>query len=128
MKLMAVMVLGFIAFGIIMLVIMMSMAMKTLPDHNKLASYQPAVSSKVYSSDGKQIGLFARENRNYVPLEKIPNHVIAAFMAAEDKDFYSHKGVDPMGIARAIINNIASVGEGRRMQGASCLLYTSRCV
>lgn len=121
MKLMAVMVLGFIAFGIIMLVIMMSMAMKTLPDHNKLASYQPAVSSKVYSSDGKQIGLFARENRNYVPLEKIPNHVIAAFMAAEDKDFYSHKGVDPMGIARAIINNIASVGEGRRMQGASTI-------
>jgi penicillin-binding protein 1A len=121
MKVMAIFLLACIAFAVVMAAIMLSMSMKSLPDHNKLASYQPAVSSKVYSADGRQIGLFARENRTYMPLEKMPNHVIAAFMAAEDKDFYSHKGVDPMGIARAIVVNFANLGEGRRMQGASTI-------
>lgn len=121
MKLMAVFFLACFALGIIGVVFLMTLALKTLPDHSKLAAYQPAVSSRVYSSDGKQIGLFARENRTYMPLDKIPNHVIAAFMAAEDKDFYTHSGVDPMGIARAIVYNITTIGEGRRMQGASTI-------
>lgn len=121
MKLMAILFLACFAAGIIGIVFLMTMALKTLPDHNKLAAYQPAISSRVYSADGKQIGLFARENRTHMPLDKIPNHVIAAFMAAEDKDFYTHAGVDPMGIARAIIYNITTIGEGRRMQGASTI-------
>lgn len=120
-KLMALGVLLGIAAVVIGAVVLMSMALSGLPDHQKLASYQPAVSSAVYSADGRQIGLFARENRIYVPIEQIPDHVIAAFMAAEDKDFYSHKGVDPMGVARAIVNNVTSIGEGRRMQGASTI-------
>lgn len=120
-KLIAVITLACFAAGMAIIVILMSMALKTLPDYNKLASFQPAISSKIYSADGRQIGLFARETRSFLPIEQIPNHVIAAFMAAEDKDFYSHKGIDPMGIARAIVYNFASLGEGRRMQGASTI-------
>lgn len=120
-KIFALLVLTIVACGVVLTAILMSMALTTLPDHQKLAAYQPAVSSKIYSSDGAQIGLFARQNRAYVPLDSMPNHVVAAFMSAEDKDFYSHKGVDPMGIARAILFNITTAGEGRRMQGASTI-------
>jgi penicillin-binding protein 1A len=120
-KLTALLVLLGVAGVVFGAVVLVSMALSGLPDHQKLASYQPAVSSTIYSADGRQIGLFARENRIHVPIEQIPDHVIAAFMAAEDKDFYSHAGVDPMGVARAIVNNIASIGEGRRMQGASTI-------
>ncbi len=113
--------LSLIAIGVMSAVYFLYLALSTLPDHQNLASFQPSISSRVYSSEGKQIGLFARQNRSFVPIDAIPNHVIGAFMAAEDKDFYTHSGVDPMGIARAIIYNITSVGEGRRMQGASTI-------
>jgi penicillin-binding protein 1A len=120
-KLLGVIILAGIALGVVGTAFLLSLSLSTLPDHQKLADYKPNVSSSVYSAEGKQIGSFALETRAYMPLEKIPNHVIAAFMAAEDKDFYTHKGVDPMGIARAIVHNIASIGEGRRMQGASTI-------
>jgi penicillin-binding protein 1A len=119
-KLLALGVLVGIASGIIGAVILVGLALNGLPDHQKLANYQPAVSSTIYSSDGRQIGLFARQNRSYIPIEQVPDHVIAAFMAAEDKDFYSHKGIDPIGVARAIVFNIANLGQ-RRMQGASTI-------
>lgn len=119
-KLMALGVLVGIAGVIIGAVVLVGMAISGLPDHQKLANYQPAVSSTIFSSDGRQIGLFARQNRAFIPIEQVPDHVIAAFMAAEDKDFYSHKGVDPMGVARAVAFNIANLGQ-RRMQGASTI-------
>ncbi|KAF0186306.1 MAG: penicillin-binding protein 1A family [Hyphomonadaceae bacterium] len=120
-RFLALLVLGGIAAGVIGAVVMLGLALKTLPDPQKLASFSPAFSSKVYSADGQQIGLFARENRSFMPLEQVPNHVIAAFMAAEDKDFYSHAGVDLMGVSRAILYNISTVGRSRRMQGASTI-------
>lgn len=120
-KIIALFALAIVAFGVVISAIFLSMALATLPDHQKLAAYQPAVSSRIYSADGAQIGLFARQNRSFMPLDSIPNHVVAAFMSAEDKDFYAHKGVDPMGIARAILFNITTAGEGRRMQGASTI-------
>ncbi|GBF58341.1 penicillin-binding protein 1A [Candidatus Phycosocius bacilliformis] len=119
-KIMALTVLVGIAAGVIGAIILVQMALHGLPDHQKLANYQPAVSSTIYSSDGRQIGLFARQNRSYIPIEQVPDHVIAAFMAAEDKDFYSHSGVDLMGVARAVVFNISNLGE-RRMQGASTI-------
>ena len=120
-KLFGALVLAGIALGIIGAVFLLSLALATLPNHQKLADYKPNVSSSVYSAEGKQIGSFALETRAYMPIDKIPNHVIAAFMAAEDKDFYTHSGVDPMGIARAVIYNVTTIGEGRRMQGASTI-------
>jgi penicillin-binding protein 1A len=119
-KLLALSVLVGVACCVIGAVILVGLALSGLPDHQKLANYQPAVSSTIYSSDGRQIGLFARQNRSYIPIEQVPDHVIAAFMAAEDKDFYNHKGVDPMGVARAITYNIANLGQ-RRAQGASTI-------
>jgi penicillin-binding protein 1A len=119
-KLLALSVLFGVACCVIGAVVLVGLALSGLPDHQKLANYQPAVSSTIYSSDGRQIGLFARQNRSYIPIEQVPDHVIAAFMAAEDKDFYSHKGVDPMGVARAITYNIANLGQ-RRAQGASTI-------
>jgi penicillin-binding protein 1A len=119
-KLLALGVLVGIAAGVIGVVVLVGLALRGLPDHQKLANYQPPVSSTIYSADGRQIGLFARQNRSYMPIEQIPDHVIAAFMAAEDKDFYSHKGVDPMGVARAVLFNITNLGQ-RRMQGASTI-------
>jgi penicillin-binding protein 1A len=119
-KLLALGVLVGVACCVIGAVALVGLALTGLPDHQKLANYQPAVSSTIYSSDGRQIGLFARQNRSYMPIEQVPDHVIAAFMAAEDKDFYSHKGVDPMGVARAIIFNITNLGQ-RRAQGASTI-------
>lgn len=109
------------ACGVVGMIWLLTAALATLPDHQKLAAYQPSLSSKVYSSDGKQIGLFARENRSFMPIEQIPNHVIAAFMSAEDKDFYTHSGIDPVGIARASIFNITKAMFGKRMQGASTI-------
>jgi penicillin-binding protein 1A len=119
-KLLVLAALTGVAVAVFGAVALMVMALSDLPDHQKLASYQPAVSSKIYSADGRQIGLFARQNRIYRPIDEIPDHVIAAFMAAEDKDFYSHQGVDPMGVARAMLFNITNFGE-RRMQGASTI-------
>lgn len=119
-KLFALGVLISAAFGVIGAVTMVGLALSGLPDHQKLANYQPAVSSTIYASDGRQIGVFARQNRTYIPIEQVPDHVIAAFMAAEDKDFYSHSGVDPMGVARAVVFNITNLGQ-RRAQGASTI-------
>lgn len=109
-----------VAAGVVGVIVLMTMALSNLPDHQKLASYQPPVSSRVYSSDGREIGLFARQNRIHRSIDEIPDHVIAAFMSAEDKSFYSHTGVDPYGIARAIWFNVSTFGT-RRMQGASTI-------
>ena len=119
-KLLALGVLVGVAGCVVGAVALVGLALSGLPDHQKLANYQPAVSSTIYSSDGRQIGLFARQNRSYIPIEQVPDHVIAAFMAAEDKDFYSHKGVDPMGVARAVVFNITNLGQ-KRAQGASTI-------
>ncbi|MCU0881399.1 MAG: PBP1A family penicillin-binding protein [Hyphomonadaceae bacterium] len=119
-KMLALATLTGTALVLFAVIALLSMAVSGMPDHQKLASYSPAVSSRVFSADGRQIGLFARENRAFVPLEEIPDHVIAAFMSAEDKNFYSHRGVDPMGVGRAVLFNITNFGE-RRMQGASTI-------
>jgi penicillin-binding protein 1A len=119
-KMLALVTLTGTALVLFAVIALLSMAVAGMPDHQKLASYSPAVSSRVFSADGRQIGLFARENRAFVPLEEIPDHVIAAFMSAEDKNFYSHRGVDPMGVGRAVLFNITNFGE-RRMQGASTI-------
>ena len=119
-KIIALFVLVMMASGVLGAVSLVNVALQGLPDYQRLANYQPALSSTIYASDGRQIGLFARQNRSYVPIEQVPDHVIAAFMAAEDKDFYTHSGVDMMGVARAIVFNVSNIGE-RRMQGASTI-------
>ncbi|WP_415294577.1 penicillin-binding protein 1A [Candidatus Pelagibacter sp. Uisw_113] len=92
-----------------------------LPDYKFLKNYKPAVSSKVYSGDGELVNDFSSEKRIFVPYKSISEKVINSFLSAEDKNFYSHPGVDAKGVLRAIINNISNVIESRRLEGASTI-------
>jgi penicillin-binding protein 1A len=92
-----------------------------LPDYKKLSNYQPPISSRVYSHDGKLIAEYALEKRLFVPYESIPKKVIDSFLSAEDKNFFSHPGVDAKGILRAIVKNITNMSQNKRLEGASTI-------
>ena len=92
-----------------------------LPDYKKLSDYQPPISSRVYSGDGKLIAEYALQKRLFVPYESIPSKVINSFLSAEDKNFFSHTGVDPKGILRAMIKNIKNITQNKRLEGASTI-------
>jgi len=92
-----------------------------LPDYKFLKNYKPAVSSKVYAGEGQLVSDFSSEKRIFVPFEAIPNKVINSFLSAEDKNFFSHPGVDARGVLRAVINNISNVVASKRLEGASTI-------
>ena len=92
-----------------------------LPDYKKLSNYQPPISSRVYSSDGKLIAEYALEKRLFVPFESIPKKVIDSFLSAEDKNFFNHPGVDAKGIVRALIKNLKNISQNKRLEGASTI-------
>tara|TARA_A100001011_G_scaffold370563_1_gene426960 strand:- start:1169 stop:3436 length:2268 start_codon:yes stop_codon:yes gene_type:complete len=92
-----------------------------LPDYKKLAKYQPPVSSRVYSENGTLIAEYAIEKRLFIPYESIPKKIINSFLAAEDKNFFSHPGIDAKGVIRAIINNFKNVINNQRLEGASTI-------
>ena len=87
-------------------------------DLSALLDYQPSRKSLVFSADGEKVGQFALENRKIVALERMPPHLPAAFLSAEDRRFYQHGGFDIVGIARAAIKNFRSDGV---KQGGSTL-------
>ncbi|MCW2307418.1 penicillin-binding protein 1A [Rhodobium gokarnense] len=101
--------------------IVLSDATKDLPDYTALKKYEPPVMTRVHASDGSLIAEYARERRLFLPIQAVPDLVKNAFLAAEDKNFYSHPGVDMMGIARAVVTNIKNRGSNRRMVGASTI-------
>ena len=92
-----------------------------LPDYKILKSYKPPVSSKVYSGDGELVNDFSTEKRIFVPYNAISEKVINSFLSAEDKNFYTHPGVDAKGVLRAIINNFSNIVYSRRLEGASTI-------
>lgn len=92
-----------------------------IPDYKKLATYEPPVTTRLYAGDGQILMEYAVEKRIFVPENKIPDLVKNAFIAAEDKHFYSHPGIDFFGIARAIITNVKNYAQHRRMVGASTI-------
>ncbi len=92
-----------------------------LPDYKKLSNYQPPISSRVYSEDGKLIAEYALQKRLFVPYESIPEKVINSFLSAEDKNFFNHPGVDAKGILRAIIKNLKNISQNKRLEGASTI-------
>ena len=92
-----------------------------LPDYKFLKSYKPPVSSKVYSGEGELVNDFSTEKRIFVPYKAIPKKVINAFLSAEDKNFFSHPGVDAKGVLRATINNISNIISSKRLEGASTI-------
>ena len=94
---------------------------KDLPDYSQLQDYEPPVMTRVHAGDGSLVAEYARERRLYVPIQAVPKQVINGFLAAEDKNFYEHGGLDFTGIARAGVNLIQNFGSGRRPQGASTI-------
>ena len=92
---------------------------RDLPSHESLAQYTPATISRIYSGEGQIIDEFARERRLFTPAEEIPDLVKQAFISAEDKNFYSHKGYDMRGIASAAIDAVRS--RGKDVRGASTI-------
>ena len=92
-----------------------------LPDYKKLSDYQPPISSRVYSEDSKLIAEYALEKRLFIPYESIPEKVINSFLSAEDKNFFSHPGIDAKGILRAVFNNVKNITQNKRLEGASTI-------
>ncbi len=94
---------------------------KGLPDYTQLKDYEPPVMTRVHAGDGQLLAEYAIENRVFVPIKAIPQRVVGTFLAAEDKNFYQHSGIDPMGVARAVVINLKNLGKGRRLVGASTI-------
>ena len=106
--------------SIVILIVLWSFS-NTIPDYRFLKNYKPPVSSKMYSGNGELVADFSKEKRIFVPFEAIPENVINSFLSAEDKNFFSHPGVDAKGVIRAIIKNIHNVMTSKRLEGASTI-------
>ena len=92
-----------------------------LPDYEQLAEYEPPIMSRMHAGDGLLIAEYAFERRVFVPIEAIPPHVVEAFLAAEDANFYDHGGIDLTGLLRAAIANVGNMLNGRRLEGGSTI-------
>jgi penicillin-binding protein 1A len=94
---------------------------RDLPDYTQLKQYHPPSITRMYSSDGKLIEEYAKEHRIFVPISAIPRSLREAFVAAEDKNFYHHSGIDIVSILRAAITNVSHIIKGRRVEGGSTI-------
>jgi penicillin-binding protein 1A len=92
-----------------------------LPDYSQLQAYEPPVMTRIHAADGELLGEYARERRLYLPIQAVPKLVTNAFLAAEDKNFYEHGGIDFTGMARAGLLYAQNFGSNRRPQGASTI-------
>jgi penicillin-binding protein 1A len=94
---------------------------RDLPDYQQLAHYRPATMTRVHAGDGRLLAEFAVERRVFVPIKLIPKRVVNAFLSAEDKNFYSHRGIDPVSILRAAVTDVSRLRDNRRPVGASTI-------
>ncbi len=94
---------------------------RDLPDYSQLADYQPPVMTRVHAGDGQLLAEYAIEKRVFVPVKAMPRRVVKAFLAAEDKNFYYHPGIDVIGVLRAVLTNVKNIGQQRRPVGASTI-------
>ena len=92
-----------------------------LPDYKILANYKPPISSRVHSGEGQLIAEYALQKRFFIPYDFVPKNVIYSFLSAEDKNFFSHPGIDAKSITRAIIKNIKNIFSEKRLEGASTI-------
>jgi len=92
-----------------------------LPSYSKILKYKPELSSRLYSSDGVLLKSYHREERIFIPIERIPKQLINAFLSSEDKNFFSHFGIDFIAIIRAAISNIFATFNNQRLIGASTI-------
>ena len=111
-------------FAVVAFIVLLSILFtysNQLPDYSQLAKYKPAVTTRLFAGDGQLLMEYATEKRIFVPIDKISDQVKQAFLSAEDKKFYSHSGIDYVGIGRAILGNLKNIGTGRRPSGASTI-------
>ena len=94
---------------------------RDLPDYSQLQDYEPPVMTRVHAADGALLGEYSKERRLYLPIQAMPKLVTNAFLAAEDKNFYEHGGIDFTGMARAGVMYSQNFGSNRRPQGASTI-------
>jgi penicillin-binding protein 1A len=94
---------------------------RDLPDYSQLQDYEPPVMTRVHAADGALLGEYSKERRLYLPIQAVPKLVINSFLAAEDKNFYEHGGIDFSGMARAAVIYAQNLGTNRRPQGASTI-------
>ncbi|CAD7032394.1 penicillin-binding protein 1A [Pseudorhizobium endolithicum] len=94
---------------------------RDLPDYEVLSAYEPPVATRVHAGNGALMAEYARERRLFLPIQAVPDRVKAAFLSAEDKNFYNHPGIDIAGLARAVVNNFQNLASGRRPEGASTI-------
>ncbi|MEE8370817.1 MAG: penicillin-binding protein 1A, partial [Sphingomonadales bacterium] len=94
---------------------------RDLPDFEQLTDYEPPVMTRIHAGDGSLLREYARERRLFVPMSAIPTPMVEAILAAEDKNFYSHAGVDFMGVLRAAIMNARNAFSNRRPVGGSTI-------
>ncbi len=115
--------LGFVGFvvGIIGIIYIFSDYGKDLPDYSQLKDYKPPIVTRLYAGDGRLVAEFAQEKRVFMPIETMPELLKNAFISAEDKNFYTHDGVDFIAITRAMLRNIKNIGGGGRPEGASTI-------
>jgi len=113
--------LGAIALAGLVVTVYAAWLFHDLPDATELSDYRPATATRVYAGDGTLIGEFSEERRIYVSYDQIPPIVIQAFLAAEDRNFFSHGGVDVSGLGRAMFKNVFNVVTGRRLEGGSTI-------
>ena len=107
--------LAFIGFSLIFLLVVLTILWNfsnKIPDYTFLKNYKPPVSSKVYSGNAELVADFSQEKRIFIPYNSIPKTVINSFLSAEDKNFFSHPGVDAKGVIRAVFNNIQNLLKG----------------
>jgi penicillin-binding protein 1A len=94
---------------------------RDLPSVEALQNYAPPVTTRVYAGDGTLLGEYARERRIFVPIAFVPKLVIDAFTSAEDRNFFTHPGIDPSGILRAGVKDIFNLIQHKRLEGASTI-------
>ncbi|MES2677876.1 MAG: penicillin-binding protein 1A [Pseudomonadota bacterium] len=115
----AVSLIALLLFGISAGFYMVKKYSSNLPDYEQLKSYSPLITTRLYTADGKLLTEYSKEKRIFVPIGTIPQHLIDAFLAAEDSNFYKHSGIDPLAIVRAAIKNVFSVVSGDQISGGA---------
>ena len=112
----------FIALAILgLFIIIITYFSLNLPDYSQLKDYKPSILTRVHNSSGELVKEYSNEYRVFIPIDAVPTIVKSAFISAEDKNFYSHIGVDILGISRAFINNLKNFFSDKRPQGASTI-------
>ena len=92
-----------------------------MPDGSELADFHPVTSARVFAWDGTLIGEYGQERRVYVPYDRIPPQLAEAFLAAEDRNFFQHNGVDVGGLSRAVGKDVFNLLRGKRFEGGSTI-------